>query len=247
MLQNFIGEVGTRGVPVAVVTGASGGVGAACARMLAKQGYACLLLGRRQRRLAELADEIQAETKGSVPACGLAVDLSVPGDIEQLSRDIHGLHSVGVLVLAAGITSGKTAVFEDAELQRILQVNLIAPMLCARHLLPLLNRSPDPYIINIASRAGLIGFEDRGLYGASKAAGIRYFDSLRAQAQGSGLRVTSICPGWVNTPMAAEGGCTLPPDKILQPDDVAAAVQWLICSPTRLVVRDLVLEVAPIH
>lgn len=105
------------------------------------------------------------------------------------------------------MTSTRTDRFTDAELDEAMALNALAPIQLARGIIAMMENANRGYIINIASRAGLVGFSDKGIYGASKAAAIRFFDAVYAKYLDSGVRVTSICPGWINTPMATAGGC----------------------------------------
>ncbi len=231
-------------MPVAILTGATGGIGAACGRMLARKEYATVLLGRNEDQLAVLQNELTMLTEGSVPCCGYAIDLRDEGAINELVQALASLTSLRLAILAAGITNNQTLQFTEEELRAVFEINTLVPMRMAKHLVPIMLRTKHPYLINIASRAGLIGFADKGVYGASKAAGIRYFDSLQAEHVDTGLRVTSICPSWVNTPMALRGGCQRDGDDILQPEDIAGTVDWLISSPPRMLVRDITIEIA---
>ncbi|WP_414041540.1 SDR family NAD(P)-dependent oxidoreductase [Acidithiobacillus sp. M4-SHS-6] len=240
MIQQFIEVVNAQRIPVAIVVGASGGVGASCARMLSKRGRATLLLGRSESKLIKLADELRQS--GDAPSMAYRLDLCNPAEIEKLAKKLELLETANVLIFAAGITSNKTLNVDFDELQQVLNTNLVSTMWCAKHLVPALQRSRNSYIINIASRAGVYGFADKGVYGASKAATMRYLDSLRAEIQSKDMRVTSICPGWINTPMATRGGCKLAMDEILQPEDISSMVEWLLFSPLRVVVRDVILE-----
>lgn len=242
-ITQFVQKVVSGEWPVAILFGASGGVGRSCARMLTRRGFATVLTGRTEQTLK--AEAAKLSGMGGPPSLPYALDLCDPSAIQTLAIELNPLNTVSVIILSAGITSNETTDMEFEEVQRVIATNLVSVMWCAKHFVPLLRRGSNSYVINIASRAGLIGFAGKGLYGASKAATIRFMDSLRSELEPDGIRVTSICPGWINTPMASAGGCLRDPEEILQPDDVTSIIEWLLASPARIVVRDITLEVAP--
>lgn len=244
-VTNFIQQVSTGKWPVAIVFGASGGLGSACARMLARRGYATVLTGRNRKALEACASAVRSA--GSAPSLAYPLDLCNPAAIQALAAELKNLNTLSTLIFSAGVTSNETTEMDLAEVHRVLTTNLVSVMWCVKHFVPQLRGASNPYVINVASRAGMIGFAGKGLYGASKAATIRFLDSLRAELEPDGVRVTSICPGWINTPMASVGGCHLDPEDILQPEDVTSMIEWLLTSPQRMVVRDITLEVAPVR
>ncbi|MFM0047360.1 SDR family NAD(P)-dependent oxidoreductase [Paraburkholderia sediminicola] len=228
--------------PLALVTGASGGIGGCCAKTLAGLGYATLIVGRSLRDLGTVADDINNRFGDTHPCFVYRADLANRQEVALLLTHLESFKAPEVFVSAAGVTSNSTETFDEHELDEVFAVNTIAPMYLARGILPLMENGKGGYIINIASRAGVLAFSDKGVYGASKASTIRYFDALYVKSLNSDIRVTSICPGWVNTPMAKAGGCTKPSDDLLQPDDISAAIGWLVSSPSRVRIRELVIE-----
>jgi short-subunit dehydrogenase len=229
-------------VPLALVTGASGGVGKCCAKALADIGYATLVVGRSGEKIRKLVDEINNDFGATRPSVGFEADLSDRKDIKRLLTEVECLKVPEVFIYAAGVTSNCTERFDDTELEEVLAVNTLAPIYLTRGIISLMERNEKGYIINIASRAGLVGFSDKGIYGASKAATLRFFDALYAKNLGTDIRITSICPGWINTPMAVSGGCQRNPEEILQPEDVSSSIAWLVSSPSRIRIRELVVE-----
>ncbi|HIC7214490.1 SDR family NAD(P)-dependent oxidoreductase [Burkholderia stabilis] len=228
--------------PLALITGASGGVGGSCAKALAEIGYATLVVGRRAEELRTVTDDINLRFGDSRPCTGFQADLAKREDIKALLARVESLKAPEIFISAAGVTSNSTARFDDDELDEVMAINALAPIYLARGIVGLMEKADKGYIINIASRAGIQGFSDKGLYGASKAATIRYFDALYAGNLNTNIRVTSICPGWINTRMATAGGCRKEPDEILQPDDISTAIVWLVSSPSRIRIRELVVE-----
>lgn len=214
----------------AVVTGASSGIGAAAARRLARDGWRQLIVARRGDRLEELASSIGgAET--------LAVDLTdddAPARVreaveERLGGELH------MLVNNAG--ANWRAYFGDddggwANVQRVLELNLHAPIRLTEALLPLLRRSAPSSIVNVASVAARIPYPRGGQYAAAKAGLSGWTESLRYEEQPHGVHVGLVLPGFV----ATEG---FPQEALVG----RAATRWIVSKPE--VVADAILDAGP--
>ena len=203
----------------ALVTGGSSGIGLAIARMLADEGYALTLAARRLDRLEEARAELQ---------CAVArADVSSEEDCARLVAEHVERHGgLDVLVNSAGV--GIAGLIGDTQtkhwdLQQ--NVNLRGTFLVTREALPAL-RSTKGYVINLASIAGTLPTPGLAVYGAAKAAVIALSRSLDREEAESGVRVTALCPGFVDTPMAAWTG--LPGEEMIQPDDCAELVRALL-------------------
>jgi uncharacterized protein len=181
---------------VAVVTGASSGIGAATARLLAARGWRCILVARREDRLRALA----AELDGEVEVC----DLADRDAIDAVAARIVGRHpAVHLLVNNAGIPARGTIVDVPPELiERVLAVNTLAGIRLTRALLPALRVAAgesSASVVNVASVAGTIAFAQSGAYAASKHAQIAFSRTLYAALRPEGIRVHTIVPGFVET------------------------------------------------
>jgi short-subunit dehydrogenase len=215
---------------VAVVTGASSGIGEAAARRLARDGWRQLLVARRGERLEELARSIGgAET--------LAVDLTgdeAPARVreaveERLGGELH------LLVNNAG--ANWRAYFGDedggwANVERVLKLNLHAPIRLTEALLPLLRRSAPSSIVNVASVAARIPYPRGGQYAAAKAGLSGWTESLRYEERAHGVHVGLVLPGFV----ATEG---FPQEALVG----KAATRWIVSTPD--VVADAIVEAGP--
>jgi NAD(P)-dependent dehydrogenase (short-subunit alcohol dehydrogenase family) len=206
-------------VKSALVTGGSSGIGLAIARMLADEGYALTLAARRLDRLEEARAELQ---------CAVArADVSSEEDCARLVAEHVERHGgLDVLVNSAGV--GIAGLIGDTQtkhwdLQQ--NVNLRGTFLVTREALPAL-RSTKGYVINLASIAGTLPTPGLAVYGAAKAAVIALSRSLDREEAESGVRVTALCPGFVDTPMAAWTG--LPGEEMIQPEDCAELVRALL-------------------
>jgi len=206
-------------VPSALVTGGSSGIGLAIARMLAEEGYALTLAGRKLERLEAAREGLDA-----------AIVQANVGDEDDCVRVVaeHVKHHGGldVLVNSAGVgiagTVGDTTT-KAWDLQQA--VNLRGAFLVTREALPHL-RATKGYVVNLASIAGTIPTPGLSAYGASKAALIGLTRTLAREETESGVRATALCPGFVDTPMAAWTG--IPGDEMIAPEDCAEIVRALL-------------------
>jgi len=210
---------------VALVTGASSGIGAATAHELTRRGARVVLTARR-------ADELERQRHSIVSAGGQAVavacDLADRAATAQLAQDAAAVWDrVDILVNNAGVGFGQplTHITPD-DITRIVEVNLLGPMLLTRALLPGMLERRHGAIISIASVAGHVATEP--LYSATKF-GLRGFSlSLHRQLADSGVSVSLVSPGFIRTAMTAETRGRLP-----GPQVVATVVADLVTRPRR--------------
>ena len=181
---------------IAVVTGASTGIGEATARALAAKGWHCVLVARRRELLERVAREIQ----GTAEPCDLLDRQAVVALGERLVAE-HG--SIGMLVNNAGALSRGTFLeVELDELERIARLNYLSGVWLTHSLLPALRRAGEEssaHVVNVASIGGTIAFPAATAYSASKHAQVAFSRSLRAALRSSGVRVHTIMPGFVVT------------------------------------------------
>lgn len=191
MAQRFAGKV-------VVITGASSGIGSAAARMFAAQGASVALVARRADVLEWVAGEIRGA--GGV-ACAHAADVRDRRACEEMLAAVaQRFGGIDVLVNNAGLNHrGPVEERDPAELAAIIEVNLIAPIVLTRLALPYLHRRERAAVINVASIAGQIPVPHEAAYSASKS-GLRAFTfALREELEGSGITVSAVSPGPVNT------------------------------------------------
>lgn len=227
---------------IAIVTGASSGIGRAIAVMLASEGMTVGLLGRSKTRLQQVADEIH---KHGGKAIVYTVDLSNVGEIANFRQHIEEIYDgVQVLVHSAGaivLNSTEEAAIDELDMQY--QVNLRAPYQLTQALLPMLI-SCQGQIVFINSSAGLMTAKANvGQYAATKH-GLRAFaDSLRDELNSKGVRVLSVYPGRTASTMQAEihkeEGRPYHPEDLMQPEDVAIVVQTALNLPKTAEMTDV--------
>jgi short-subunit dehydrogenase len=217
----------------ALVTGGSSGIGLAIARMLTDEGYGLTLVARRPEKLEAAAREIGAEAV----AANLTDDTECSRAVAAHAERWGGMD---VLVNSAGVGVGGS--FADQDTKRIdlqLDVNLRATLLVTRDALPLLRASRGS-IVTLASIAGTIPVPGLAVYGATKAAVISFTSSLNREEAQNGVRATAICPAFVATSMTDWTG--LPPEEMIQPEDVVELVRALLRLGPRARVPSIVVE-----
>ncbi len=202
---------------IAVVTGASSGIGAATARRLAREpGVRLVLVARREDRLRDLADELAATY--------VAVDLTdddAPRKVLDHVREKHG--RLDLLVNNAG--SAWRATFADGgweNVRRTMAVNFDAVVRLTEALLPLLRESAPSSIVNVASTAGRVARGGTGAYSASKFALAGWTDSLHVEERANGVHVGMVLPGFIST----EG---FPQAELTE----RAATRWAVSTPDK--------------
>jgi short-subunit dehydrogenase len=190
--------------PVALITGASRGIGAATARELARRGYSLVLAARSVADLDALVAELSAAGTICVALPTDMYDLEAVRTLAQEAVRQYG--RIDILVNNAGMGgSGKPLLKNnDAQIAELLTVNLHAPMVLTRAILPHMLERRTGHVLFVGSVAGRVPLPGSTLYGASKF-GLRGFaHSLRREVKRHGIGITLIAPGFIETAMTAE-------------------------------------------
>jgi short-subunit dehydrogenase len=179
---------------VAVVTGASSGIGAAIARALAARGWQCVLVARREERLRALADELG---DAEIEAC----DVSDRAEVDRMAGSVRERHPrVHLLVNNAGIPGRAGFLSIDPErLEEVLRTNYLGNVWCLRALVPALEAANGADVVNVVSVAGTVAFAPSGPYSASKHAQLAFSRAVTAELRPKGIRVHTVNPGFVET------------------------------------------------
>jgi short-subunit dehydrogenase len=186
-----------------VLTGASGGIGAATARALVEGGARVLLVARNAQRLSTLAKSLSASAREGQVAV-LAVDLATPAGRRHL-RDIAIARRVNVLVNNAGLPCfGALGAIDDATIAGVVATNLVAPIALTRELLPHLARQKRAIVLNVGSTLGRLGLPGFSVYAASKFGMRGFTESLRRELAGSSVDVLYLSPRATKTDFNSE-------------------------------------------
>jgi short-subunit dehydrogenase len=193
---------------VALITGASSGIGEAAARSLAGRKAHVVLTGRRADRLEALAAGIRAAGNGA-EALVLPGDLTASGEPDRIAKEALGWKGgVDVLVNNAGV--GRMRFLEDldprADILPVLDLDLTAQILLVRALLPSMIERRAGCIINVGSTSGLMALPTSSIYCAAKFGLLGFNDALRREVRGMGIDVCLVCPGPVRTEFGLHSG-----------------------------------------
>jgi NAD(P)-dependent dehydrogenase (short-subunit alcohol dehydrogenase family) len=206
-------------MPSALVTGGSSGIGLAIARMLREEGYELTLASRTAEKIEAAAAELGAHA--------IAADMGKEEDCAHVvAEHVERFGGMDVLVNSAGIgIAGTVESLQTKHIDLQLSINLRGLLLVSRDAIPLLKRSKG-WIVNLASIAGTSPTPGLTVYGATKAAVIALTRSQNAELDADGVRAIAICPGFVDTPMAAWSG--IEPSEMIQPQDCAEVVRMCL-------------------
>ena len=190
--------------PVVLITGASSGIGANTALTLGKNGYLVVLAARRKDRLDEIADQIRG---GGGEAISVQLDMSRVEQVKNVVTMIRGEYgAVNILVNNAGsarhLWLDEQSLESDIQMQ--LQVNLVGMIQLTRAVLPDMLAAGDGQIIHVSSIASWVGIPTYSIYNASKFGSRGFFEGLRRELRGTGVIISEVFPGAVDTEFAQD-------------------------------------------
>jgi NAD(P)-dependent dehydrogenase (short-subunit alcohol dehydrogenase family) len=206
---------------IALVTGASQGIGTACARALSEAGHRVALVSRDSSALQAVADNLPGESL-VVPA-----DVLDPAAVEAaFARVEEEWGPVEILVVNAGASMSAPLVrTTDEDWQRMLDLNLTAPFRCLRRALPTMTSSGFGRVVVIASVAGKIGSARIAAYTASKHGVLGLVRTAAMEVARTGVTVNAVCPGYVDTPMTDESVAAISAGTGRSPEEARAILE----------------------
>jgi NAD(P)-dependent dehydrogenase (short-subunit alcohol dehydrogenase family) len=223
---------------VAIVTGASRGIGRAISVALAQEAATVVLAARSIRELQKTGQQVtEAGGKAEIVGTELTEEESIKNLVRVTSEKFGRLD---ILVNNAGVThSAKLEQTSTQDWERCLWVNARAPFILCRETLGLLRKSQAAYIINIASVVGVKGYPLQSAYTSSKHALRGMTISLAEELKGSDIRVHLLCPGGANTDMVGSVRPDIPKEELIQPEEIAELVLYLVTHKGNAVVDEL--------
>jgi clavulanate-9-aldehyde reducatase len=236
---------------VAVITGASSGIGEATAGALAGAGYAVALAARREDRINDLCEEISG---GGGKALAIPTDVTDESSARALIHTAkEELGSVDVLVNNAGVMLLGPIFGADTEhWRRMVNVNLLGLMYCTHAVLPVMQEQGAGHIVNLSSVAGRVAALGSGVYNATKWGVGAFSESLRQEVLHFGVRVTIIEPGYVETELQGHNELpivveTMQKNKeeigeVLQAEDIANAILYAVQQPHYVSINEVLIR-----
>jgi 3-oxoacyl-[acyl-carrier protein] reductase len=222
-----------------VITGASSGVGESLSLRLARQGKKIFAVARSEDRLRDL------EAQGQGAIVPVPLDLTSPDQIaaayESIEREAGPIE---VLVNNAGIFEMRDFWTQDVgTIERIIDTNLKGTLYCTRLVLPYMLERKQGRIVNIASVAGTRGIPGQVTYCASKHGMVGMAEALAQELQPHGIKVTTICPGGIDTPLWNEKTNPYPGklEQLIAPDEIAELVEFILTRPATTIYKKLIL------
>ena len=233
----------------AIVTGATAGIGFQTALDLAASGYTLILLGRRKEKLSELQEKISKISK--VKTFAFSLDLQKPANIKSWAKKNKKLiEQTNVLINSAGLAKGvekyPDSRWEDVE--TMLDTNIKGLMALTLEVIPYFKKNAEGHVVNLGSVAGRWVYPGGAVYCATKFAIRAFSEGLRQDLLGSGIRVTNIEPGMVNTEFSlVRLGSQKAADSVyenmtpLSAKDISETILWTLHRPKHVNVQELVI------
>jgi NADP-dependent 3-hydroxy acid dehydrogenase YdfG len=218
-------QVGKLSGQVALITGASAGIGRAIARAFLAEGADLVVVARREERLAELAHEAEAQGRTCIIVAGDAREEETA--VRAVQTALERLGRLDILVNNAGMGIYKRLEETSlADYDQMMDTNMRSTFVFTRHVVPALLRRKSGMIINVSSMAGVMGFPGEAVYCATKFAQVGFTQALDRELRPKGIKVGVLCPGGVKTEFAIGTGRTeegVAESEMLEAEDVAAA------------------------
>ena len=228
---------------IALISGASRGIGSCIAKGLAADCYKTILIARNIEKLKAVCEEISKNVSDELIPEYMALDLT---DLQKTREIITNIKSkfgtISILVNNAGMWLDGTLDESEDNFKKLLETNLVSPFVFLKEVGKEMKKHRKGHIFNIASRAGIYGFPGCGLYSASKFGLMGLSDSLYREYAEHGVKITSICPGWVNTDMAKEANTPFENHEMIQPADILNSIRYILGLSSSACIREIVIE-----
>lgn len=222
-----------------LLTGATGGIGAATAKLLADSGAILFLTARNMDKLKTVAETCKVPYERI-----MALDIATPSEVNALKEKyFEQLPSIDILINAAGIGIIKPMdTLSEADFLKTLHSNLYAPFLLAKSFLPAMKELKKGLIINIPGVLGKVPMAGAAAYSASKYGLVGMMQSIREELKRTEIRITNLYLGGVDTPFWDTIDLRVQKDKMIQAQEAAKAIWFLCQQPASGVVSEMVLQ-----
>jgi NADP-dependent 3-hydroxy acid dehydrogenase YdfG len=236
---------------VALVTGASSGIGEATAEHLADEGASVALVARRHDRLVELASRIESKDGEALP---VEADITDHGKAEALVAQIKGqFGALHILVNNAGVMLlGPVDGADVEEWRRMIDINLLGLLYCTREAIPVMRDSGGGHIVNLSSVAGRQANLGTAVYNMTKWGVVGFSEALRQEALHSNIRVTCVEPGFVDTELQGHNANPVVVEAtekyrneigdVLEAEDIARAIVYAVTQPEHVAVNEVLVR-----
>ncbi|MDY0404266.1 SDR family oxidoreductase [Virgibacillus sp. 179-BFC.A HS] len=241
----------------ALVTGATGGIGAATAKLISTMGAAVTITGRNTEKLEQLASEIRSKYP-EAKLCVQRADIGNEADRNSLIEAAEKAYgSITLLVNCAGISGGDTVdKLTKEDMGEVMDVNYTSTVLLTQLVYRKMMEKKHGAIVNVSSLSGLRGTYGGTAYAASKFALIGFTHSMAVEAIQHGIRVNAVCPGWVDTAMGRDSVSQkadrtgrsvsevlhdqIPSGRMSQPEEIANTIAFLLTDAAENIVGESV-------
>ncbi len=209
---------------IAVVTGASSGIGASVAAFLAKNDYFLILVARSEEKLKKVKTQIEESGNSAIY---YSVDVSASLEVQSCIEDVISTYGqIDLLFNNAGIVKKGTTTLPDNEIDEILKINLNGAIYVAKYVAEQMKKQKFGYIINMSSMGGKTAASFAGVYAASKFGLSGFSEALAKEMSSYNVKVTSLCPHMTATEMTANR--KFKPEKMIQIDDICKTIGYLL-------------------
>jgi NADP-dependent 3-hydroxy acid dehydrogenase YdfG len=233
-----------------LITGATSGIGRACAHQFAREKYRLIITGRREDRLRDLKNELQKNNAAEVHT--LCFDVRNQSEVEAAFNNLpEAWQKVDVLINNAGLAAGKDPIQSGRRenWERMIDTNIKGVLYVSEQIIPKMIARNSGHIVNVGSTAGKETYPGGNVYCATKHAVEAITEGMRQDLLAHNIRVSRVCPGMVETEFSLvrfdgdqqKADATYQGMKPLKPEDVADAIYYMVTRPPHVCINDLVL------
>jgi NADP-dependent 3-hydroxy acid dehydrogenase YdfG len=231
---------------IAVVTGASDGIGKQVALKLSKEGVSLALIARNEERLNEVKNKCLELGSSKVESyiCNLSDKKMVKETVRKIIADFE---SVDILLNIAGVWQKLNSLesISYEEIDSVVDINLKGLIYLTKEMLPYLKKESESAIINVSSRSGVVAVAGESVYSASKWGVTGFTEVLKADLKGTNIKVAGVYQGGTNTRLFEKAGDPKPEEKLntfIKPEDLADTIVFMLSRPPQIWLHDVRVE-----